>query len=291
MLVARKKAKWVLFVPTYLIALLAMTLLVNIPGAHISAGTRQFFWIVRFALVGGLAFSTRFARRRSASAVVWDLLGRRTLAVTADMRIVAKYESNIHTARPQPNYAFRIAGPDDTVAELGKAWWTSGTTPADMGRRLSAVLDIPLADDTPGAGSERSVSPIIKVATKTERKGLEDRITGWLRLHWLLSIGGGLAPFLAYFHFAGGMETRAHAQIDMPCAGHGYHARLRFGAFTRLDGNVSGDINPGASEVAVWDESRRCWARRIMSVDLGQRLRVDCVWVLASTDCLTDRPQ
>ena len=158
---------------------------------------------------------------------------------------------------------------------LSRAAWRPGGPPCGCGG---------------SAGGGQPGGPVVKVETKAESKGLEDRVTGWIRRHWLLSIGGGLALFLAYLHLAGGVETKPHAQIDMPCAGHGYHARLHFGSFTRIDGNVSGDVNPGNSEISVWDESRRCWARRIVSVELGHRQRVDCAWVLVSSDCLTGDP-
>ena len=290
MLIARKKTKWVLYFPSSLPVLLALTLPLSLPWVHATDRHRPLVWVIRCALIGGLAVSARFARRRSDHVIVRELLDTKSLWVTPATRISAKYECSPHAARPQPNYVFRIVGSDGAVADLGKAWWTSGTTPADMGRRLASVLNVPLDDDAPGAGGEQPDNPGMQVETKAKGKGLEDSVTGWIHRHWLLSISAGLAVFLVYLYQTGGVQSSSHAQIEMPCAGHGYHTRLHFGSFTRIDGNVSGDVNPGNNEISVWDESRRCWARRIVSVDLGHRMRVDCAWVLASSDCVSSGP-
>jgi hypothetical protein len=290
MLITRKKTRWALYCPSALPPFLVLTLLVLLfPSVHIGKDSQHMLWLAFCGLLGGTILTARVACRLDDHVVVRDLLSTTSILITPSTRISAKLECSPHSARSEPSYSFRIVGPDDKMAELGKAWYVFGS-PADMGRRLSSVLDIPLDDDAPGAGGGQPGGPVVKVETKAEPKGLEDRVTGWVRRHWLLSIGGSLALFLTYLHLAGGVEMRAPAQIDMPCAGHGYHARIRFGAFTRIDGDVSGQVNPGNSEISVWDNSRRCWARRIVSVELGHRQRVDCAWVLASSDCLTGDP-
>ena len=290
MLIARKKTRWAIYFDTSVLVLLALAVPLSLFQGHLAKDFRPFFWVVLCALIGVVLLSFRFTRRREDRVIVRELWRNTAFAVTPATRISAEYYSDVRSIRPSPKYVFRVVDADGTMADIGTAVLNFDTTPADMGRRLASVLDIPLDDDAPGAGGGQPDGPIVKVETKAESKGLEDRVTGWIRRHWLLSIGGGLALFLAYLHLAGGVETKPHAQIDMPCAGHGYHARLHFGSFTRIDGNVSGDVNPGNSEISVWDESRRCWARRIVSVELGHRQRVDCAWVLASSDCHAGDP-
>jgi hypothetical protein len=290
MLIARKKTRWAIYFDTSVLVLLAITVPLSLFRGHLAKDFRPFFWVVLCALIGAALLSFRFTRRREDRVIVRELWGNTSFAVTPATRISAKYYSDVRSIRPSPKYVFRVVDADGTMADIGTAVLNFDTTPADMGRRLALVLDIPLDDDAPGAGVGQPGGSVVKVETKAEPKGLEDRVTGWVRRHWLLSIGGSLALFLTYLHLAGGVEMRAPAQIDMPCAGHGYHARIRFGAFTRIDGDVSGQVNPGNSEISVWDNSRRCWARRIVSVELGHRQRVDCAWVLASSDCLTGDP-
>jgi hypothetical protein len=290
MLIARKKTRWAIYFDTSVLVLLALAVPLSLFQGHLAKDFRPFFWVVLCALIGAALLSFRFTRRREDRVIVRELWRNTSFTVTPATRISAKYCSDVRSIRPSPKYVFRVVDADGTMADIGTAVLNFDTTSADMGRRLASVLDIPLDDDAPGAGGGHPDGPVVKVETKAESKGLEDRVTGWVRRHWLLSIGGSLALFLTYLHLAGGVEMRTPAQIDMPCAGYGYHARIRFGAFTRIDGDVSGQVNPGNSEISVWDNSRRCWARRIVSVDFGHRLSVDCAWVLASSDCLTGDP-
>jgi hypothetical protein len=150
MLITRKKTRWAFYCPTALPLLIALTLAVLlVPSVHIGEDKRHILWLLFCGLLGGTILTARIARRLDDRVVVRDLLSTKSILVTPATRITAKYECNPHAPRSDPSYAFRIVGPDDTMAELGKAWYVLGT-PAEMGRRLASILDVPLDDETPG---------------------------------------------------------------------------------------------------------------------------------------------
>ncbi len=121
------------------------------------------------------------------------------------------------------------------------------------------------------------------------REGAGWRVTAtlrsWLGRHLtpLLAIAGLLAV-LGFLSFA--VDNRPAPQIAMPCAGNGFDALLWDGPFLKRNHDISGSVNPGEHEIAVWDPARRCWAQQKISVEPGQRMNVTCEWVKTSPVCL-----
>jgi len=153
LLIASTKSRWAFYCPTLLPPSLATTLialLLLVPKLHLAEDKQRLLWLLFFGLLGGLLATSRLMQRIGDRVVVRDLLKTTSVQVTPTTRITARYEANPHAPRSEPGYAFRIVGPDDAIADLGKQGYVLGA-PADMGRRLSSVLDVPLDDEAPGS--------------------------------------------------------------------------------------------------------------------------------------------
>lgn len=294
MMIVWAKVKGALFVPllpSLGVVLTAFAICVaSAATTEVRRDQFRLLWVI-LALCGlATVLLSRLTRRRGDKLIGLKGCFRSTfLRITGDSRITARLRIDAHVkGGADTNYIFEVTDADGTVLHLGTAVWGLGTDPARMGLRLSAALGVPLADGTPGAvGINRGPR---WAPAETTPKDWEDRITGWIRRHWALCTFASVAAIIAVIAMKGGIETRSRPRIEMPCAGRGFQARLHNGSLVRTDSTVSGDVNPGKSEIDVWDQRRGCWAQREVFVDPGHRLTVDCTWVLASLTCVSESP-
>lgn len=257
MVLASKKGAWAVHFPS--------VLLILVP-----------FVLFSLSLTGGLIVFTlarsRLLRRKGNVVTVAAPFKIRTVEVTESTRVVV----NLPTAwnpyvRLSPKWVFGLTTPEGTKVTLASSDLI-GDSPQEVSRRLAAALSVPLAEDIGWARSD------------SEGKA-PSGLRPWLGRHRtpLLAIAGLLAV-LGFLSFA--VDNRPAPQIAMPCAGNGFDALLWDGPFLKRNHDISGSVNPGEHEIAVWDPARRCWAQKEISVEPGQRMNVNCEWVKTSSVCL-----
>jgi hypothetical protein len=271
MLIARAKAASALYLPLIYLAVIGLSL----GAAPRDPGGRVLLWAVRGVLLAVTLAQARFVRRRGDRIAVARLFRVREVEVTERTRITARLAViGSPAVKAIVRFVFRVGVPDDDGAalELGSALGF-GTLPESMGRSLAATLAVPLDAQAPGARAEPASAP------PTQPGGW-----AWAGRHpTAIALTLALAGLLLLL--SRGVERRGRPAIAMPCAGQGFRARLEDGASVRIDGAISGYVNPGAHAIAVWDGARNCWARRDVMIEPGHALRVTCDWVIASPTC------
>ncbi len=159
MMIAWAKGRWALCVP--IAPLLAVVLICIVicfaptPTTDIRRDQFRMLWPILALCGGATVMLSRLTRRRGDQLIgLTGLFSRTSLPISGESRITARMRIAAHVrGGGDSKYVFEVTGTDGTALPLGTARSGLGTDPDRMGRRLSAVLGVPLAEGTPGAGS------------------------------------------------------------------------------------------------------------------------------------------